>query len=433
MRYRLLAAIVALLLLCSGCSLDVETFLRPPLAQEEQQKIQDALETYIRDSGNAGIGYTLQYPSEGEYTSAYVLCDDSGRPVADTAEQAALAVAFYELTATKEAHVNLLRRSGEEWVSVGDVVGVGTDILKVSFGDLDGDGTAELLTGWSTYNSRDHRLAVLSVKNGLSVLSEDRLYTRLLVCDVAALNFDPLLLLRIGDGNEVTATLAVWQNGVLKDVDKEPLDGYIQQFGAMELCTLDDNVYGVYVDASKSGGTTVTELIYFDGTSLHVPFYDEDKGVTTVTARRTGLSCQDIDGDGQMEIPISRLLPGQETATKEYPTTAYLTVWRRWNYLTGDWTDVMHTVVNSVDNYVIALDDSQRRGLTTRYEATTHTLTLCDGDGNAWLRLRPADPTVPSTGYVPLAEATQTRAGFEVWYDEERLDMQKVRYMISFG
>ncbi len=437
MRYRLMVTVLAgVLLFCTGCSLDVESFLQPPLAQEEQQKIQNALETYIRDSGNAGIRYTLQYPSEGEYTSAFILCDGNGNPVeSDTAEDVSMAVAFYEMTASKEPHVNLLRLSGEEWVSVGDLVGVGTDVLKVSFGDLDGDGVAELLAGWSTYNSRDHRLSVMSMAEGLSMLSDDRLYTQLFVCDVEEAEYDSLLLLRIGDGNDVTATLSVLRNGALTDIDQAPLDGYIQQFGAVELCELGDRVYGVYVDAFKSGGTTVTELIYLDGSGLHTPFYNKEKGVTTATARRTGLSFQDIDGDGQIEIPISRLLPDQDAGAKGHPTTAYLTVWRHWDYLTGEWTDVMHSVVNSVDNYVVALDTSQRKGMTTRYEEESHLLTLCDtADEEAWLRIRPlAEDEKLQAGYETLVAATETRSGFQVWYDEERLDMQKIRYMISFG
>ncbi len=435
MRKRILAAVLAVVLLCcTGCSLDVESFLRPPLAQEEQQKIQNALETYIWDSGNAGTRYTMQYPSEGEYTSAFVVCDSSGYPVENGSAEAAVAVAFYELTATKEAHLNLLRRSGDDWVSVGDMVGKGTDILMVSFGDLDGDGNAELLTGWSTYNSRDHRLAVFSVAEGLTLLSDDRLYTQLLVCDVEEMDYDTLLLLRIGDGNEVEATLTVMRDNRLRTVDSVPLDGYIQQFGNMALCELDEGVYGVYVDAAKSGGTTITELIYFDHTGLHAPFYNPETGLTSITGRRTGLSFQDVDADGLIDIPVSRLLPGYREDTEPLPTTAWLTVWRRWDYLTGEWTDVMHTVVNSTDNYIVALDESQQKGLTTSYDTVTHTLSFCDEvDGTAWLRLRPIGSEDSQEGYETLMEATETRAGFEVWYDSDRLDMEKIRYMISFG
>ena len=61
-RLRLSALLLAAVLCLGGCSLDVESFLRPPKAQGEQQAIQQALETYIRDSGQTASRYTLRYP-----------------------------------------------------------------------------------------------------------------------------------------------------------------------------------------------------------------------------------------------------------------------------------------------------------------------------------------------------------------------------------
>ncbi len=432
MKKRIAVLLLALVLCCSGCRLDVESFLQPPLAQKEQQAIQDALETYIRDSGQSGIRYTLQYPTEGEYTSAFVVCDDRGYPLENSADRASTALAFYELSATKEPHINLLRRQGEEWVSVGDTVGAGTDILQVSFGDLDGDGTAELLTGWSTYNSRDHHLTVFSMEDGLRMLSDDRVYTRLFVCSTEKEARDALLLLRIGDAHQVTAVLTALTDTGLTEVGRVRLDGYIQQFGAMELCQLDDSVYGVYVDAAKAGGTTVTELVCYDGNRLYAPFYDHAIGVTTVTARRSQLAFRDVDGDDLVEIPASHLLPGwQETAGT--PSVAWLTVWKRWDYRKDSWAEVMHTVVNTTDQYMLSLDDDQRRDLTTRYDDNTHTLTLVDTvTDTGWLSVRPITEDALPEGYVLLSKATQTRTAYAVRYDESRLDIQKIRYMISF-
>lgn len=431
MKIRLWPLLLAILLCCTGCSLDVENFLQPPLAQEEQQAIREALETYIRDTGNSGIRYTLQYPTEGLYTSAFVVCDDRGYPVENAKDEAALAVAFYELSATKEPHINLLRREGDTWISVGDVIGSGTDVLQVSFGDLDGDGTAELLTGWSTYNSRDHRLMVLSVNRGLQLLSDDRLYTSLVVCDTDQSKRDRLLMLRIGDGHEVTATLTAFRNGVLSEVGRVRLDDYIQQFGVTSLCKLGEDTYGVYVDAAKSGGTMVTELICFDETTVYAPFYNSSKGVTTVTARQSGLSLRDVDGDGKVEIPIGQFLPGW-VEMEDAPSSAWLTVWRRWD-LGGNWTDVMHTVVNTTDGYMLILDETQQLDLTTRYDEGTHTLTLVNTTtGNGWLSVRPVDEEGLPAGYELLSKATQTRTAYAVRYDKKRLDMQKIRYMVSF-
>ncbi len=431
---RLLALMMALALFCTGCSLDVESFLQPPRIQGEQQAVQQALETYIRDSEDTGSGlYTLKYPTEGEYTSAFLLCDGQGRPLEEDVAVAQFAVAFYaRSSAPDETHVNLLRRSNEEWISVGDSVGSGVDIRQVAFGDLDGDGMGELLTGWSTYNSRDHRLAVFSLVDGLTLLADDRLYSGLYVGDMTATGQDSVLLLHIGSGNTVTATLTELREGRLHTLGSAPLDGYIQQFGSMTLCQLAEGVHGLYVDAYKSSNTTITELIYYDDIGLHVPFYDPNTNVTTVTGRATGLAARDIDADGRVEIPVSYRL---SAASEEEHITDYLTSWRSWDYATGTWSDRMKTVVNLTDNYLVILDETQIEGLATIYMEDTRTLDLLRADtGRVWLRLcaDQEERTAPQEGMksLRLFEDVEGATACWAWYHPDELDAEKVRYMV---
>ena len=71
MKRRYSALVLALVLLCTGCSLDVDSYLRPPQVGGQQQAVQAALETYLRDSGG-DVRYTLEYPVEGDHTAAFV-------------------------------------------------------------------------------------------------------------------------------------------------------------------------------------------------------------------------------------------------------------------------------------------------------------------------------------------------------------------------
>jgi len=430
---RLAGLMAGLVLLTTGCSLDVESFLQPPRAQGEQQAIQAALDTYLRDTGSVTQRYTLKYPSEGEHTSAFVLCDEQGRPIGgDTKAQ--LAVVFYALSsAPEETHVNLLRREDAEWVSVGDSVGYGAAIRQVAFGDLDGDGMAELLTGWSTYDSKNHRLGVFSMETELTALSADRVYTQLFAGDLTAADHDSLLLLHIGGGNSVTATLETMADGRLTTVQTVHLDGYIQQFGSMTLCALGGGVHGLYVDAVKSTGTTITELLYYDDKGLYVPFYDPVTNETTVTARATGLVARDVDGDALVEVPVCRPLPGYAYADTAIPT-GWLTTWMSFDYTTGRWTDRLYTVVNPTDGYLVNLGPIDGEEVTTAYDGVSRTLDLLDaGSDRVWLRLSAAgEGEPPATGMeqVELLEATHSLPGCTAWYDPQRLEEEKVRYMV---
>lgn len=431
---RLVSVILMLALLCTGCSLDVGNLLQPPRMEGEQQAVQKALETYIRDKGGANSSrYTLKYPSEGAYTSAFVLCDVMGRPLTENIESACMAVAFYAPSAAPdETHVNLLHRSGEEWVSVGDRVGSGAEIRQVVFGDLDGDGVAELLTGWSTYNSKDHRLVVYGMADGLTLLDDKQVYTSLYVGDLTATGLDSLLLFRIGSGQKVTASLEKLDNAGLVTQATVPMDGYIQQFGQMILCRLAEGVHGLFVDAQKGGNTTITELIYWDEKGLHTPFYDAGTNVTTVTGRASGLAARDVNGDAMVEIPISCPLPSSKES--HAGSTGYLTVWRAWDYVSGQWRDCLDSVVNTADGYLVALDDSQLTNLTTVYKPESHTLDLKETKSQTvWLRIQAGgkEQMPPSPGMTSVTlQGSEEETAYVVWYHPGWVATEKVHYMV---
>ncbi len=427
-RQGLTVALAAVLFLCSGCSLDVEQFLQPPKTQGEQQAVHTALETYIRDSGQANSHYTLCYPVEGEHTAAFVLCDAAGKPLENTRD-AALALAFYSMSAIpSDTHINLLRREGDEWVSVADTVGASANILQVAFGDLDGDGTAELLTGWDTYNSRDHHLTVFSLSQGLQRLSEDRVYNSLFVGDLTADGQDSLLLLRIM-GDEVTATLETMQSGRFVSLGQVFLDAEIQQFNTMTLCRLSQGVHGLYIDAVKGTDTAVTELVYYDNSGLHAPLCNQAGKINTATARPTGFKMRDVDGDAQIEIPLCTLLATHITGdtTPEY---AYRTDWMTWDYTAQELREKMSTVVNATDGYLVVLSESMRDTVTTTYVESERVLTLLHTQSQQpILRLRPIAQD-RDAAYTTLFKATDAYEGCEVWYDSEQLDIDTVRYMV---
>lgn len=412
----------------SGCSLNVESFLQPPRVPGEQQAIQAALDTYIRDSG--GGRYTLQYPAEGEYTSAFVLCDSRGAPLTEKTELAQSAFVFYRLSTAEEVHINLLRRGESEWVSVGDCTGFGSRVLQVAFGDLDGDGTMELLTGWDTYNSREHSLVVFSSAAELEVLSKRFLYSGLYVGRLDSGERDSLLLFRIGAENRVTVSLARLEEKELVEAGTASMDGYIQQLGSMQACTLKNGVRGVYVDATRGNGTVVTELVLCEYGQLKTPFYNAATNATEITARASGFACRDVNGDGTMEVPRCRLLAGYE-AGESLPDYAFLAVWRAWNYDTGTWSDQLYTVENREDGYRVTLDETVGQAVRTAYDTATRTLSFFQGDETrAWLKLCVAD-ILPEQA-VWLYEPEEERLGCAAFFDENEIPPERVRYMVTW-
>ncbi len=427
---RIIAVVLAaVLLLCTGCSLDVEQFLRPPKTHGEQQAVQKALETYLQDSGQSSRRYTLRYPVEGEHTAAFILCDASGRPERDDLSKATLAVAFYSTdSAPNDTHINLLRRQGNEWVSIADTVGGSSAILQAAFGDLDGDGMAELMTGWDAYSGRDRRLDVFSLANGLTMISGSRRYTRMFTGTMTADGRDSLVMLRMENAS-VYATLSYVSDSTLYDSNQVYLDSGIQQVVGMQMGRLNNDAYGLYVDAVKDNNTLITELLYVDDGTLYAPFCQQASRLNSGTARPLDFTMRDVDGDGQIEIPQCQVLDGYD-AEAALPDYAYRADWMSWGIDAG-WAVDTGTIINAADGYFITLDDVANSRFTTVYDADSRTLTLKNTEsGKALLRLRPVSKNHDDE-YVVLYEADDYSVGCEAWFDSTYLDLNSVRYMVA--
>ncbi len=425
---RWIALACSVALLCTGCSLDVESFLQPPKISGQQQAVQTALETYVRDTAGAGVRFTPEYPMAGEYTAAFTLCDSQGFPVEEDGEPST-AVVFYSLsTAPEEIRVNRLLREDDGWVSVADAVGTGTAIHRVAFGDLNGDGTAELITGWSGYNSHTFQLTVYDTVDGLTPVSREPLYSSFFVGDMTAAGYDSLLLLTAG--NEVSAALYEMREGILTRLGTAALDSRIQEFGDMTLCRLAEGVHGLFVEGYPNGDTAVTQLLYYDQEGLHTPFTNAD--MTAYTTRTGHLSARDIDGDGVVEIPAHTLLSGH-TAEEVGGT---VTLWRCWDYATGTWQERGHTLVNEADGYLVMLDEDRLSNLDTAYDPESHTLTLYDTVANApylWLVAGAPLSSSPAEGLkrLPLLGTKEGKEGHYAYYDPEAISAEKIGYMVA--
>ena len=130
----MLFAILALSLSFSGCTFfetDTEALMRPPVFTEEQEKLNKALTEVIGES------YVLKYPQTGEMNSAFIFKDLDN----DGTEEA---MAFYSLL-DDSTRINILKKEGENWVSVYEAAGFYGEIEKVEFAEMDEKGEAIII------------------------------------------------------------------------------------------------------------------------------------------------------------------------------------------------------------------------------------------------------------------------------------------------
>lgn len=134
----------------------------------------------------------------------------------------------------------------------------------------------------------------------------------------------------------------------------------------------------MYIDAYKDPNTTITELLYWNGSQLYAPFYDPSKNISTATARVSYIPSMDIDADGQIEFPKCSLLPGYYSLTdpKDIESTMWLCDWYAYQYESGKTVREFYAVVNLEDRYYIRIEDGWKDQVTTSYDGETRTLWL---------------------------------------------------------
>ena len=127
---------------CKFSVLSADKLLRPPKSGAE---IEDAIEKF------AGESIVLKNPvsSSTDYSSSITLVDLDY----DTTEEA---VAFYSTISNETSvHMNILKRIGDEWVSIGDFSGYGSNIESLSFRNLSqGINQYDIVTTWSYIDSK---------------------------------------------------------------------------------------------------------------------------------------------------------------------------------------------------------------------------------------------------------------------------------------
>ena len=139
-------AITALILtssLLAGCAssgFDNSNLLRPPRTTGDKAKIQEIIEE------RAGGDYTLKYPNDGSYRSAIINKDLDG-------DETNEAIVFYKPSASDEStRILIIKNFDGTWKDIGDYAGGNTDVDKVEIGDVTGNGTLDIIVGWSDKN-----------------------------------------------------------------------------------------------------------------------------------------------------------------------------------------------------------------------------------------------------------------------------------------
>lgn len=298
--------LVAIML--TGCSFKLASSVTDLISSlspfGDNANIQKAMDTYAKN------GYSLKTPSAGEYTTSYNFYD-----LDNDGEQEA--ISFYEPSDNLGTiNMAILKKQNDEWSVVQSTQGVGEDIYKVDFCDINNDKKIEILVSWDTIsNSTNHIFTIYSVslsKNGVDL---KKLKTEKTINEYTIVDFDEdkeneLLLFEISSGSSSSAKAEHYKirNDSFDLLSETKLDSHVSTYTNIKIENAENEIR-VYADALCSNGESMlTEIIYSSHMykSVVSPFYSYSTGLTKGTTRNIILPSFDVNDDSLIEIPLEK-------------------------------------------------------------------------------------------------------------------------------
>ncbi|MCO7135995.1 hypothetical protein NIF40_00440 [[Clostridium] leptum] len=408
---RLLVFAVVLSLLCaslSACSgkdgkvtagFNPNNLLRPPRLTGDQAGVQKAL------SDNISKKYTLKYPRSGDYRSAVVYQDLNGDGLDEV-------LAFYKLADESLIHIMMLQceidENGQEsWSCVSDTPAPSSEMEFISFEDLDDDGRPEVITGWRSASPVENQIVVHSMQgNSLSQRFSEK-YTEAQVVDLDDDGILELLLISL-DSTTLTASANLYKLQKGSDgkssfdlMGTTPMDGYVSSgssnspYASVAVGELRPGITAVFVDGYKSSTTSsasftssITEVLYWrqEDSQLVNLFFNAQTQTVEETYRPVQMVSSDINGDGWIEIPSVRELPGYEK--KPEADKLWLTNWMHYNGYQDesqgfDKEVALSCVMNKAEGYYFSFPDEWLGYVTAQNQPGDRTLTFYRWDSSS--------------------------------------------------
>ena len=342
---------ISLLTLLSGCSklnITADDFLSPPRASGEMYEIEQTLKA------NVSGAYTLKYPTAGEYRSAYILTDLTGTGTKS------FALAFYSTINDENStfmHLKLMKKVGDEWISVSDITVNAVGVEKVEISDLNGDGVKEITVGWNVYAGMDKMVTayILDGKKLVPLMQES--YTNFMCCDFMGDGREELFLIYHNSSTaKAYARYFTFEGNDIIKAGSCEIDGTVTSFNEPVLSTLSNGIPAVYIDAVKGTGMQ-TEIVYVKKGNLVAPLYK--KGSKNLaehpTYRNTNVASKDINSDGCLDIPIVQNYDNL-TINQDASLLNPITKWSSYNGTTFKVS--LQAVMNYTDGYYIELPNN---------------------------------------------------------------------------
>ncbi len=380
---KLLLPTMFIIIFLSGCSFtnfEMSNLMHPPKATGEMAEIQSLIEKTV------GSDIIFKCPQNGEYKSAIIMHDIDG----DGQEEA---IAVYQVTAQDpQTHIMLIDKVEGNWQVAKNINSKNTDLDKICFGDINGDGRENIILGWSSYTNYEKELTVIMFNNEDYVaLYPSETYSDVTVNDFNSDGKAEILTLsvskrdssNIGNNENRTARASLIgfksESNEFNVIDSVLMDSTVVKYNNVQFGKLNEFQEGAVIDGTTDKSKTTTEIVYWDSSrkKLMAPLYNFQTFSSTAFLRDNFVQSEDINHDGIIEIPqLDLSYDGSDN------NAVYVLSWFRYNTrnLTAEY--VNSVIMNNNDFYIFVVPDEwkgSKQGLykiKLEYDSSNRTMTI---------------------------------------------------------
>ena len=361
-KWLMLLGVLACLLL-SGCAMKtVDEMYCLPKRSEAYQELQKVLDTELQN---------MEYcaPLSGMNQQPVQAADVDGDGVSEF-------LVFAKAAGERPLRILVIEREDQTFTLTDTLQFSGTAFDQVEYISMDDKSGVELVVGIQLSDQLLRSVAAYTFAVGKGEKLLDANYTNFLTVDLDRDSQGELFVLYPGQTEESPGFVALYEveKGVVERSLEVKLSAPVSRLQRVITGELAGGEAAVFVASALEDTVLVTDVYALRSGALTNISLSNESGTSVSTIRNHFVYAQDIDEDGQLELPA--LIPMKAMSERNTQSEDLI----RWYSLsiTGEEVDKLYTYHNFVNGWYLVLDSTWAQQVTVTQDSTGYSFYLWD-------------------------------------------------------
>ena len=361
-KWLMLLGVLACLLL-SGCAMKtVDEMYCLPKRSEAYQELQKVLDTELQN---------MEYcaPLSGMNQQPVQAADVDGDGVSEF-------LVFAKAAGERPLRILVIEREDQTFTLTDTLQFSGTAFDQVEYISMDDKSGVELVVGIQLSDQLLRSVAAYTFADGKGEKLLDANYTNFLTVDLDRDSQGELFVLYPGQTEESPGFVALYEveKGVVERSLEVKLSAPVSRLQRVITGELAGGEAAVFVASALEDTVLVTDVYALRSGALTNISLSNESGTSVSTIRNHFVYAQDIDEDGQLELPA--LIP-MKAMSERNTQSEYLIRWYSLS-ITGEEVDKLYTYHNFVNGWYLVLDSTWAQQVTVTQDSTGYSFYLWD-------------------------------------------------------